>query len=205
MEEIDILTLLPRIHSPCRLTLAKLACAQLIAYSLPSHKEIRFLLPALQLIMPFCGRGASVVATSGWSRRRRRPLTRSPSTTATATATASLPPNRGIVVSLFSRLRWPSAKHSVAAMILLQLPITLFFSLYHQRGQVAVLDVLCHLPIARHDGSSHTHNSVLFLTPCHTTPYYSYIHHNISMRFFDCSPKGTHVFCVYPIHGSNTY
>lgn len=33
-------------------------------------------------------------------------------------------------------------------------------------------------------------SSILFLTPCHTTPYYSYIHQNISMRFLDCSPPG---------------
>jgi phosphatidylinositol glycan class B len=32
---------------------------------------------------------------------------------------------------------------------------------------------------------------VLFLTPCHATPYYSHVHRNVSMRFLDCSPPPT--------------
>jgi hypothetical protein len=32
--------------------------------------------------------------------------------------------------------------------------------------------------------------SVLFLTPCHATPFYSHMHVNIPMDFFDCSPPG---------------
>ena len=31
---------------------------------------------------------------------------------------------------------------------------------------------------------------VLFLTPCHATPYYSHVHSNITMDFLDCSPPG---------------
>lgn len=31
--------------------------------------------------------------------------------------------------------------------------------------------------------------NILFLTPCHATPYYSTVHHNIPMRFLDCSPR----------------
>lgn len=31
--------------------------------------------------------------------------------------------------------------------------------------------------------------SVLFLMPCHATPYYSTLHRNIPMRFLDCSPR----------------
>lgn len=30
--------------------------------------------------------------------------------------------------------------------------------------------------------------SVLFLTPCHATPYYSHLHAPLPMRFLDCSP-----------------
>ena len=35
----------------------------------------------------------------------------------------------------------------------------------------------------------HKNNKVLFLTPCHATPYYSFLHSHPSMRFFDCSPR----------------
>lgn len=30
--------------------------------------------------------------------------------------------------------------------------------------------------------------TVLFLTPCHATPYYSHIHQHVPLRFMDCSP-----------------
>lgn len=38
--------------------------------------------------------------------------------------------------------------------------------------------------------SSDPATSVLFLTPCHATPYYSHVHLPIPMRFLDCSPPG---------------
>lgn len=31
--------------------------------------------------------------------------------------------------------------------------------------------------------------SVLFLTPCHATPYYSTLHENVPMRLLDCTPR----------------
>ena len=39
----------------CRLELAALVLWSLLIYSLPAHKEFRFLLPALLLLMPYCG------------------------------------------------------------------------------------------------------------------------------------------------------
>uniref|UniRef100_A0A2P2JLG8 Mannosyltransferase n=1 Tax=Rhizophora mucronata TaxID=61149 RepID=A0A2P2JLG8_RHIMU len=41
--------------------------------------------------------------------------------------------------------------------------------------------------------SKEAHNekvkSILFLMPCHATPYYSALHYNLPMRFLDCSPS----------------
>jgi phosphatidylinositol glycan class B len=139
----------------CRLTLAKLAAVEIAMYSLPAHKEFRFLLPALQLIMPYCGMGAAALWSSENSagpRTRRK-------------AKAGAPDWR---------------KGAVAALLLLQVPMTIFFSVFHQRGQVQVMEGL-------RWGSN---DSILFLTPCHTTPFYSYLHHPIFMRFLDCSPPG---------------
>lgn len=52
-------------------------------------------------------------------------------------------------------------------------------------GQVEVMNFI------RNNYSGKAANtSVLFLTPCHTTPYYSYIRRHIKMRFADCSPPG---------------
>ena len=53
------------VHPSRRLVLAKLALMQLVAYSLPAHKELRFLLPALQLLMPYCGRGVATLMSAG--------------------------------------------------------------------------------------------------------------------------------------------
>lgn len=40
-----------------------MAVLSIVTYSLPAHKEFRFLLPALQLLMPYCGHGAARIAS----------------------------------------------------------------------------------------------------------------------------------------------
>uniref|UniRef100_J3L8V6 Mannosyltransferase n=1 Tax=Oryza brachyantha TaxID=4533 RepID=J3L8V6_ORYBR len=77
---------------------------------------------------------------------------------------------------------------SVILLILTNLPMALYMSLFHQRGTE---DVMFYLSREAHDGRV---KSVLFLMPCHSTPYYSTLHYNIPMRFLDCTPsekKGT--------------
>lgn len=32
-------------------------------------------------------------------------------------------------------------------------------------------------------------SGILFLMPCHSTPYYSSLHYNVTMRFLDCTPR----------------
>jgi phosphatidylinositol glycan class B len=52
-------------------------------------------------------------------------------------------------------------------------------------------DAMLYLSREAHDGRV---KSVLFLMPCHSTPYYSTLHYNLPMRFLDCTPsenKGT--------------
>ena len=60
-----------------------------------------------------------------------------------------------------------------------------YLSLVHQRGTVTLMDVL-----ASEAHSSPDDMSVLFLMPCHSTPYYSHVHQAIPMAFLDCSPPG---------------
>ncbi|KAL5199441.1 hypothetical protein ABZP36_020644 [Zizania latifolia] len=77
---------------------------------------------------------------------------------------------------------------SVILLILTNVPMALYMSLFHQRGTE---DVMFYLSREAHDGRV---NSVLFLMPCHSTPYYSTLHYNLPMRFLDCTPsenKGT--------------
>uniref|UniRef100_A0A0E0JKE4 Mannosyltransferase n=1 Tax=Oryza punctata TaxID=4537 RepID=A0A0E0JKE4_ORYPU len=72
---------------------------------------------------------------------------------------------------------------SVILLILTNVPMALYMSLYHQRGTE---DVMLYLSREAHDGRV---KSVLFLMPCHSTPYYSTLHYNLPMRFLDCTPS----------------
>lgn len=47
-------------------------------------------------------------------------------------------------------------------------------------------------------------DSVFFLMPCHSTPFYSTLHKNISMRFLECSPRHVYsrLLCAYSGHAS---
>jgi phosphatidylinositol glycan class B len=42
--------------------------------------------------------------------------------------------------------------------------------------------------LVRREAAAHPGTTLLFLTPCHATPYYSHLHHPVPMRFLDCSP-----------------
>ncbi|KAM3259147.1 hypothetical protein ACQJBY_050751 [Aegilops geniculata] len=83
----------------------------------------------------------------------------------------------------FSRLQL-----SVILLIITNIPMALYMSLCHQRGTE---DVMFYLLKEAHNGSV---KGVLFLMPCHSTPYYSTLHSSLPMRFLDCTPsdnKGT--------------
>jgi phosphatidylinositol glycan class B len=62
----------------------------------------------------------------------------------------------------------------------------LLWTVKMQRGAEAVME---HLGQEAH--AQHVRN-VLFLMPCHATPFYSSLHSNLPMRFLDCSPR--HIF-----------
>ena len=77
----------------------------------------------------------------------------------------------------------------------------LYFSLIHQRGTIDVMKYL-HDAVARRGGSSSHRQQggpragdstdILVLMPCHSTPYYSFLHANVSMRFLTCEPNLSH-------------
>ena len=60
--------------------------------------------------------------------------------------------------------------------------IAFYLSFIHKRGQVEVTHWI------RHEASQDRIQSVLFLMPCHSTPFYSQIHFNITMRMLTCEP-----------------
>ncbi|GAB4845153.1 Mannosyltransferase aptg1 [Ancistrocladus abbreviatus] len=79
----------------------------------------------------------------------------------------------------------PKWKMQLAIFFLLatNIPMALYMSLVHQRGTEDVMHFLSR------QASSGEVKSVLFLMPCHATPYYSAFHQNLPMHFLDCTPS----------------
>ena len=124
-----------------------------------SHKEFRFLMGLLPLVMHVCG-------------CTLHHLLDVPSSNATA-ASASKCDNQSD--NSLSRTRKESHVHwktfVLVCLISVNLPIALYTCLIHQRGTVDVMTFLyaeAQKPVAK------DLMSVLFLMPCHSTPFYRY-------------------------------
>ncbi|XP_020115189.1 GPI mannosyltransferase 3-like isoform X1 [Ananas comosus] len=72
---------------------------------------------------------------------------------------------------------------AVLFLVVTNIPMALYMSLVHQRGTE---DAMSYLSEEAHYGRV---KSILFLMPCHSTPYYSTLHCNLPMRFLDCTPS----------------
>lgn len=118
-----------------------------LVYSVPGHKEFRFLLSIFPLFMLFSGFSLSYL-----SENQR---------------------NCAIVWLLLT---------NVAAM--------LYTGLCHQLAPLKVIDHLRN-QFNKDNKVFSSENQVLFLLPCHSTPYYSHVHNNVSMRFLTCEPNLT--------------
>ncbi|XP_026405956.1 GPI mannosyltransferase 3-like isoform X1 [Papaver somniferum] len=128
-------------------------------YSVLGHKEFRFVMPVLPIALMF----------SGYS-------------LASLQDTVSNDINRKISSDL--RNKCPSRmQFGLFFLLVTNLPMALYMSLVHQRGSEDVMNFLSH------EALEDRVKSVLFLTPCHATPYYSTLHRNLPMRFLDCSPS----------------
>ncbi|KAJ9189502.1 hypothetical protein P3X46_000787 [Hevea brasiliensis] len=131
----------------------------IVLYSLLGHKEFRFVLPVLPIALIFSGYALSVMAR----------------------------PDSPCVMrkgSSNSYTKWPS-KVAFAVIFLLatNIPMAFYMSLVHQRGTE---DVMIYLS---KEASNEKVKSILFLMPCHGTPYYSTLHHHLPMRFLYCTPS----------------
>lgn len=67
----------------------------------------------------------------------------------------------------------------VIALLLVNVPMTLYFSQAHQVGTTSVME---------HIQQDETISDVFILLPCHQTPYYSFVHRPLALDFPDCSP-----------------
>lgn len=90
----------------------------------------------------------------------------------------------GISLAHLKSWRRPAA----AILLVANLVPALYTGLIHQRG---TLDVMSHLQTLCHIGNvstTHPQPDVLFLMPCHSTPFYSHVHCPMKMRFLECPP-----------------
>ncbi|KAJ8247869.1 hypothetical protein GJAV_G00251500 [Gymnothorax javanicus] len=86
--------------------------------------------------------------------------------------------------SLASLKSWK--KPAACALLVMNLIPALYTGLIHQRG---ALDVMTHL--RQLCDITNPQPEILFLMPCHSTPYYSHMHCPIGMRFLECPPDLT--------------
>ncbi|KAM0986031.1 hypothetical protein ACFX13_013501 [Malus domestica] len=128
-------------------------------YSVLGHKEFRFVLPVLPIALMFSGHSLAALRTSVSANGKGKE---------SSNINSKCP-----------------AKMQLAIFFLLStnLPMALYMSLVHQRGTE---DVTYYLSKEVLHGKV---TKVLFLMPCHATPYYSMVHRNLPMRFLDCSPS----------------
>lgn len=63
-----------------------------------------------------------------------------------------------------------------------------YLSWVHQRGTTDVMTSVERIAREYRDPDGHS-AKFLFLMPCHSTPFYSHVHQNVSMRFLTCEPN----------------
>ncbi|XP_017864281.1 PREDICTED: GPI mannosyltransferase 3 isoform X1 [Drosophila arizonae] len=63
-----------------------------------------------------------------------------------------------------------------------------YLSTVHQKGPIELMPKLQEIAKDYRDEREQRAN-ILFLMPCHSTPYYSHIHENVTMRFLTCNPN----------------
>ncbi|KAK4431922.1 GPI mannosyltransferase 3 [Sesamum alatum] len=128
-------------------------------YSLLGHKEFRFVLPVLPIALMFSGYSLANLGKCELSKRKVKEI-------------SSSHKKRSLKLQL-----------AVVFLLVTNFPMAIYMSMIHQRGTEDVMHYLSN------EARENKVKSILFLTPCHATPYYSTLHHNIPMRFLDCTPS----------------
>ncbi|XP_028399232.1 GPI mannosyltransferase 3-like [Dendronephthya gigantea] len=131
-------------------------------FSFLGHKEFRFILPVVPMAMLISGRGLHYIATTDSSVNVKKHDDNS---------------IRDITHISFK------GKLLAIFLIVTNIPVALYIGLVHQRGTLDVMRAL------NEKVETKTNDAVWFLMPCHSTPYYSYMHSKVDMRFLDCSPN----------------
>ncbi|KAG6421217.1 hypothetical protein SASPL_117767 [Salvia splendens] len=158
-------------------------------YSLLGHKEFRFVLPVLPVALMFSGYSlaklgrAEISKGDSNSHIRRAPKLELAVCYGDGASTSGTVASRpiGAEDNEETRAHDPSGMSMVLSLrMVLLLPANLR-SL--QRGTEDVMNYLAE------EAMKNNVEGILFLTPCHATPYYSTLHRNLPMRFLDCTPS----------------
>lgn len=70
-------------------------------------------------------------------------------------------------------------------LIAINLAMGLFFGLFHQQAPISLAHEL------RNDVSLADGDTVLFLMPCHSTPFFSFVHRKLDLQFLTCEPPSS--------------
>lgn len=73
-----------------------------------------------------------------------------------------------------------SFRKSACFTVVLNAIALIYLGRFHQIGSTSVMSHLATLP---------QNSTLLFLMPCHSTPLYSHLHHNINTRILTCEPN----------------
>ncbi|KAJ1651330.1 glycosylphosphatidylinositol anchor biosynthesis [Dispira simplex] len=146
-----------------------------LGYSLLQHKETRFLSCLLPLAFTITAVGLAYFTDPGHCLHKGRFLI--------SRDMANQP----------TRPWYRRVGFTVAFLVLTNIPATLYINLVHQRGVVDVTHYLRHLAQSQNhvltsDAQSSPMSHVVFLMPCHSTPYYSHVHYDVPMSFLSCEP-----------------
>ena len=142
-------------------------------FSCLGHKEFRFILPILPLAFVICGQFAhdltvDVINTTNTANQSQTSSKHNGITV--VNAGSNLGSRSQTIVNKLPKHGWRiDSRVLILILLLTNLPLMLYTSLIHQRGTV---DVMKFVHDERRYESSYNHMSVLYLMPCHSTPYY---------------------------------
>ncbi|KAF2077016.1 hypothetical protein CYY_001648 [Polysphondylium violaceum] len=145
-----------------QLNLSFLTIFTVFCYSLLGHKEFRFILPILPIVMMYSGYYINSTLTSNHSNSNKSKSTQQ-------TNEKSMP------------------SFWIIFLLLLNIPMTVFFSNFHQRSPIDIMHYVNQeiSPLATIDNPISIH----LLMSCHATPHQSYIHNpNIDFKLLECPP-----------------
>lgn len=163
-------TIRSRAVFPERMALLYAISFTVLVFSLLPHKEFRFMLP----VLPMC-LFISADYLSRWSRKASRCVF----FFRNYFFNFSKPPSR------FSVIIWLVAIAIVATNVL----AAGYLGWEHQKGTTMVMPYLSDVARTYRAPENGDRAKLLFLMPCHSTPFYSHVHQNVTMRFLTCEPN----------------